>query len=201
MNFSGPDRAKKLQKGCQKAFEEVYNLYHKRIYGFCIKYGLNRSDAEEITQEVFIKIWENRKKINPDKKLYSYILTISKNIIIDSFKKKVKNQATNQYQMNFMKPVNINNVEQEINLSELQNRIEEALINLPDRRREVFELSRIHGFSNLEIANQLKISPKTVENHINLALQGFRETLKNDEIGYSQSSLLLFILILSQTIA
>lgn len=190
MNCLGPEIAQNLQNGCPKAFEEVYNLYHKKIFGFCIKYGLNPSEAEEITQVVFIKVWENREKIDPEKKLYSYILTISKNIIIDSFKAKIKYQAAKEYQMNFMKPVN--NVEQNIHLTELQSSIEEALTKLPERRREVFELSRIQGLSNKEIANQLGISTKTVENHLNLALQDFKEVFKEEKFGFGLS-LLFFI--------
>lgn len=188
MNCLGPEIAKNLQNGCQKAFEEVYNQYHKKIFGFCIKYGLNQSEAEEITQIVFIKVWENRNKIDPDKKLYSYILTMSKNIIIDSFKAKIKYQAAKEYQMNFMKPVN--NVEQNIHLTELQSSIEEALTKLPERRREVFELSRIQGLSNKEIANQLGISIKTVENHLNLALQDFKEVFKEEKVGIGLSVIL-----------
>lgn len=190
MNCLGPEIAKNLQNGCQKAFEEVYNQYHKKIFGFCIKYGLNQSEAEEITQIVFIKVWENRNKIDPDKKLYSYILTMSKNIIIDSFKAKIKYQAAKEYQMNFMKPVN--NVEQNIHLTELQSSIEEALTKLPERRREVFELSRIQGLSNKEIANQLGISIKTVENHLNLALQDFKEVFKEEKVGIGLSVILFF---------
>ncbi|SHO60966.1 RNA polymerase sigma-70 factor (ECF subfamily) [Algoriphagus zhangzhouensis] len=188
MNCLGPEIAKNLQNGCQKAFEEVYNQYHKKIFGFCIKYGLNQSEAEEITQIVFIKVWENRNKIDPEKKLYSYILTMSKNIIIDSFKAKIKYQAAKEYQMNFMKPVN--NVEQNIHLTELQSSIEEALTKLPERRREVFELSRIQGLSNKEIANQLGISIKTVENHLNLALQDFKEVFKEEKVGIGLSVIL-----------
>lgn len=188
MNCLGPEIAKNLQNGCQKAFEEVYTQYHKKIFGFCIKYGLNASEAEEITQVVFIKVWENRGKINPEKQLYSYILTISKNIIIDSFKAKIKYQAAKEYQMNFMKPVN--NVEQNMNLSELQSTVEEALTKLPERRREVFELSRIHGLSNKEIASQLGITTKTVENHLNLALQDFKEVFKEGKVGIGLSVIL-----------
>jgi RNA polymerase sigma-70 factor (ECF subfamily) len=193
MNCLGPEIARNLQNGCKKAFEEVYYLYHKKIFGFCIKYGLNQSEAEEITQIVFIKVWENRCKIDPEKQLYSYILTISKNIIIDSFKAKIKYQAAKEYQMNFMKPVN--NVEQNMNLSELQSTVEEALTKLPERRREVFELSRIHGLSNKEIASQLGITTKTVENHLNLALQDFKEVFKEEKMGIGLS----VFLFLSQT--
>ena len=182
MNLSELDIILNLKNGCQKAFEKIYYLHHKKVYGFCIKYGLNQSDAEEITQEVFVKLWENRTKIDPDKKLNSYILTISKNIIIDGFKKKIKNQATKEYQMNFLKPEN--NVELHMNFFELQETLKDTLTRLPERRRQIFEMSRIKGLSNKDIAKALGITVKTVENQLTLALHEFRNVFGNSKVGY-----------------
>lgn len=194
MNNSNSDLVFNLKNGCKNAFEKIYYLHHKKVYGFCIKYGLNQLDAEEITQEVFVKLWENRVKIDPEKNLNNYILTISKNVIIDGIKKNIKSQATKEYQMNFLKPVN--NVELHMDYSELQETLKDTLTRLPERRREIFEMSRMKGLSNKEIAKTLGITVKTVENQLTLALHEFRSAFGNSKVGYTVTFLSMIQLFL-----
>ncbi|WPR75186.1 RNA polymerase sigma-70 factor [Algoriphagus sp. NG3] len=160
-----------------KAFDEIYNLSHKKIYSFSVRYGLSVADAEEITQEVFVRLWDKRNSLDIGKSIQSYIYKIAKNIIVDEFKKKIKIQASQAYQMNLIVPVN--NVQEDMDYKDLKNLMEETLLELPERRRKVFELSRINGLSHKEIALELGISIKTVENHLNLALHNFRIALQN----------------------
>lgn len=167
----------RLQQGCKKSFEEIYILYHKRVYGFCVKYGLDDSDAEEVVQEVFVKIWEVRKQLNPEGNFHSYILTIARNFIVDGFKEKIREQAARSYQMSYLES-GFNNVESSLNYQELQTTISGVMSRIPEKRRKVFELSRMEGLSHKEISQELGISPKTVENQIALALQDFRVAIK-----------------------
>lgn len=134
-------------------------------------------DAEEITQEVFVKLWMNRELLDPEKNLQAYIYQIGRNIIIDELKKRVKIQATREYQMSMIKPSN--NVEEDMDYLDLKNIMDQTLLYLPERRREVFELSRNKGLSHKEIAEKLGISTKTVENHLNHALHNFKAALQN----------------------
>ena len=170
----------RLSKGDKKAFDEIYGLFHKKIYSFCTTYGLPVEDAEEITQEVFVKLWINRKNIDSGRSLNAYLYKIGKNIIIDEFKKKIKAQATQVYQMSLIVPSN--NVEEVMDYNDLKNIVDETLLFLPERRREVFELSRNKGLSHKEIAEELGISVKTVENHLTLALNHFREALQKTNV-------------------
>tara|TARA_R110002020_G_scaffold100419_1_gene237394 strand:+ start:439 stop:1014 length:576 start_codon:yes stop_codon:yes gene_type:complete len=181
----------KLKEGDKAAFERIYEIFHKRIYLFCRKYGLAELDAEEITQEVFVKLWVNRNTLDSEKSLNSYIYMISKNIIIDEFKKKIKIRAAKEYQMSLIVPCN--NVEEDMDYMDLKNLMDETLLDLPERRREVFELSRIKGLSHKEISDELGISTKTVENHLNLAIHNFRDALqKTNVIGTVLTLILLF---------
>lgn len=173
MSPSLQEIAQNLQKGCRKSFEEIYKLYHGRVFGFCIKYGLGPSDAEEVTQEVFVKIWEARKQLDPERNFHSYLLTIARNVAVDSFKAKIKEQATRKYQMSYLES-GFNNIEEAIDYQDLQGKIKTIMMRIPEKRRKVFELSRIKGLSHKEISQELGISTKTVENHIALALQDFR---------------------------
>lgn len=170
----------RLKNGEKKAFDEVYMVFHKKIYHFCLKYGLPQPDAEEITQEVFLRLWLNRSSIDLDKNLSSYLFRISKNIIIDEFKKKIRTQATQIYQMSLFVPRN--NVEEEMDYKDLKHTMAEILTDFPERRREVFELSRLQGLTHKEIAQELGITTKTVENHLNHALNNFRSALRKTNI-------------------
>lgn len=181
----------RLRKGSKEAFNELYNLFHKKIYLFCTSYGLAESDAEEITQEVFVKLWLNRASLDSEKSINSYIYRIGKNIIIDEFKKKIKSRATQEYQMSLIVPYN--NIEEDMDYKDLKNLMDKTILALPERRREVFELSRIKGLSHKEISQELGISTKTVENHLNLALNYFRDAIqKTNALCYALFILLFF---------
>lgn len=108
------------------------------------------------------------------------LLPLADRTTFDSQKSKTKDRALEVYQMNYLQPVN--NVERDMNLLDLQSRVEHALLQLPERRRQVFELSRIQGLSHKEISQELGISPKTVENHLTLAIQDFKTAFGDNQI-------------------
>jgi len=91
-------------------------------------------------------------------------------------KRKSKLKSTLEYQMSLIVPSN--NVEEVTDYKDLKNPVDKTLMYLPERRREGFELSRIKGLSHKEIAEELGISTKIVENHLNLALHHFRDPLQ-----------------------
>lgn len=184
------DLVKRLKAGDKRAFDEIYGRFHKRIYLFCKKYGLTESDSEEITQEVFVKLWMHRSSLDSEKSLGSYLYKIGKNIIVDEFKKRIKTCASQEYQMTLIIPGN--NVQEDMDYMDVKNLIDQTLQYLPERRREVFELSRNKGLSHKEIAKELGISTKTVENHLNLALNNFRVALQKENV--LSSALVLFFL-------
>ncbi|SFB52316.1 RNA polymerase sigma factor [Algoriphagus aquimarinus] len=176
MNQDFEKLAERLRHGDHKAFDQLYGKYHQKIFFFCLKYGLRQEDAEEVVQETFVKLWTSKDRIDPDKSLSSFIFTISKNIIIDNFKKKIKLQAVSVYQMKLLEPKN--DVEEIMDYNDLNSTFQKTLNSLPGKRREVFELSRFKGMSHKEISKELGISPKTVENHISLALKNFKQAVQ-----------------------
>ena len=164
----------------QRGFDQLFEMYHKKIYFFCIKNGLNDEDSQEIVQEVFVKFWGSRKNLDPSKNIQSYLYTIAKNTMLDEFKRRIKQKAAEDYQLRLLQPEN--HTQNSVNYNELQEIIADTLRNLPEKRRLVFELSRYRGFSNKEIAIEMGISVKTVEAHLTLALQSFRTVFKRAEI-------------------
>lgn len=179
-----------LKKGDHSALDLLFETYHKKIYYFSIKMGLAPSDAEEIVQEVFIKLWNSRGSIDPKGYIQAYIYTIAKNVIFDTFKAKVKRKAVEDYQQHLLEPVN--QTEYKVEYNEMQDLIDQVLLTLPEKRRMVFELSRFKGLKNKDIAKEMGISIKTVETHLTLALQTFRSVLKRSESIYLLLLLTLF---------
>jgi RNA polymerase sigma-70 factor (family 1) len=159
-----------LIEGKEKAFEYVYNKYAVKVYNFCRKLYLSHDDAEEMVQNVFISIWENRQQINPEKSFDSYLFTIAKNRITDSYKKKLVNHAYVNYTLNQQKDFDFI-TEDKILFDELNNQIEKAIEKLPDRCKEVFILSRKEELSYKEIADKLDITESTVNSQITKALK------------------------------
>ncbi|GGZ30553.1 DNA-directed RNA polymerase sigma-70 factor [Echinicola pacifica] len=180
INTSLYEISKLIVSDDRKAFYQLYTMFHKQIFSFCLNYGINRADAEEITQESFVKLWCNRQNIQVDKSIKSYLFKIAQNLILDFLRKKSKEVALDKYQMQLMTPSN--STQDTVEYNELRDIMEQILANLPERRRMVFEMARLKGMSHKEIAERLGISTKTVENHLSLATQGFKEVLKNAKL-------------------
>lgn len=169
-----------MKNNDHSGFDQLFALYHKKIYYFCLKSGLNTDESEEIVQEVFVKFWESRKNLDPSKSVQAYLYKIAKNITIDEFKRRIKQQAAEEYQLRLLQPQN--DTQNNVAYNELEQLITNTLRNFPEKRRLVFELSRHKGLSNKEVAREMGISVKAVEEHIKLALQNFRSIFKKSEI-------------------
>ncbi len=159
----------------QIEFEQAFKEYFKPLVNFAFKFLNDIEASKEIVHEVFLNVWENRNKIDPEKSLKSYLYTSvnnrSLNYIRDN-KKFVRDE---------LMLLNEQSIEQQDNFisSEIQRIIEKTLAELPPKARVVFELSRYENLKYKEIAEKLGISQKTVETHISRALKDLRLNLKN----------------------
>jgi RNA polymerase sigma-70 factor (ECF subfamily) len=170
-----------LRKGNPSAFRQLYSAYGPRLYGFCKRFGLTPDDAREIIQETFIRIWEHRHDIRPETSFNSYLFTIARNLIYNSLRRtayweKYLRQASLQWPAGESIPAPADE-------RELQRLIGEAILELPDKCRQIFWKSRYEGFSNQQIADELAISKSTVENQLNKALKTIRKFLESNGYG------------------
>ena len=154
-----------LKEGDMVAFDMIYEKYCKRLYGFVIRYVKQKIDAEEVVQEVFIKIWENREKINVYSSFESYIFTISYNSVITLLRKRVLEKKYIEHLKSSQKEGAFELID-EIYFNELNNKVNSLLNELTPRQREIFLLSREEGLTHDKIAQKLGISPNTVKNHL-----------------------------------
>lgn len=170
-----------LQKGNVAAFDSLFEVYSSRLYAFAFKYLKNESDAEELVQEVFVKVWENRQNLKSELSFKSYLFTISLNYIRKHFNKKaiaIRYLESLQHDPakaddQPMTGEDYDTVMQKINL---------IIDEMPPRRREIFIKSKIEGMSSKDIAAELGITSGTVDNHVSEAIQQLRLRLKNENI-------------------
>ena len=155
-----------LKEGNMVAFDAIYKQYCKRLYGFVIRYVKQEADAEEIVQEVFIKIWENRDKIDVYSSFESYLFTISYNSAISLLRKRVQEKKYLEHLTSLQEIESGFELTDEIHFNELNDTIKYLLNKLTPRQKEIFQLSREEGLTHEEIAKKLGISVSTVKNHI-----------------------------------
>lgn len=176
--FKGGDKA---------AFEKIFRLYHKRLYSFCFSFIKNKAEAENLTQDVFLKLWLKRKTLDCDKSLDGFLFTMIRNLALNHIRSTIKRQIL----IGRLLKNNIilyNPIEEELSFNETKHKLDVLIGQLPPKRKKIFLLSREDGFSHLEIAQQMGISIHTVESQITKALKFIRNELKN--------TLLLFLLFL-----
>ena len=167
-----------IKNGQTHAFDQLFDRYSQRLYRFSKSWLKNNEDAEGIVQEVFFRIWKKRDELNEKKSFQSFLFSIAYNLIVDQFRQRVKDQKYEQFiikqaQQNYLNPGD------ELEYKELKKQVGKAINELPERRKEIYKLSREEGLSYKEIANRLHIKSKTVENQINLALRYIRKQLGN----------------------
>ncbi len=158
-----------LKSDSKEAFTMLYNQYWKRVYNFSRLYLSNPRDAEEVVQEVFIKLWEIRHSINEDQSFEGFLFIITRNFIFNQHRRQVNEEA---YRRTVIEALDVyENPEQELEANDLKAYIDKLIDLLPPRRREIFILSRYQHLSYKEIASQLQIAEKTVEHQISEALR------------------------------
>ncbi len=170
-----------LQKGNVAAFDSLFEAYSHKLYGFALKYFRNESDAEELVQEVFVKVWENRQTLKSELTFKSYLFTIALNQIRKHFNKKATSlryleSIQNESEFIDYQAVNDDNYE-----SALQQ-INQIIEQMPPRRREIFTKSKLEGKSSKEIAAELNISAGTVDNQVSDALRFIRSRLQTQNL-------------------
>ncbi len=169
--MSGSDKyLQALKKGNKSLFEDLYREYYVPLCYFCIKYVDSLEDAEEIVQDVFLRLWEKREEIEINTSLKSYLHKSVANSALNFIKKqKLSNKFKKDKELDSGVSFDdgLKNMEDE----ELQKVLKAAILELPEKRREIFELSRFEDMKYNKIAEHLSISVKTVENQMSQALK------------------------------
>lgn len=170
------ERVIALSNGNVRAFDDLFKLHGKRLYHFALGYLKSVHDAEEIVQDVFLKIWKNRKKLNSGYSFKSYLFTIAYRQIAETLRKRLKTQRKLEKFAARLIPM-IDAEEERINFQSMLELVSAAIAHLPERQRDVMVMQKFAGLRISEIAKELQISPKTVESHLNAGKKRIKENL------------------------
>ena len=151
--------------------------YRVRIYHFILKFVKDPALADDLTQDVMLKIWVRREKISCLEDIDAYVLTMSKNHVMDHFKKLAKEKS---YQEDIWRLLQYseNHVESNLATQEIEAQLDAILKGLPARQQQIYELNQSQGLTLKEISEKLEISPNTVKNHLTRAFKVVRSQLK-----------------------
>jgi RNA polymerase sigma-70 factor (ECF subfamily) len=165
-----------LKKDDFIAFDALFNKYSKSLYAFALSITRDSFAAEEITQLVFLKVWEKRIQINEYLSFKSFLFSVAYNETI-SWLRMEKSQKRRITEFVNITGFQTNETEQAVEFRNIEGLANQLVQEMPEKRKEIFRLSREQGFSNREIAIKLDISIKTVENQITSALKYLRKKL------------------------
>ncbi|MBQ8838661.1 MAG: RNA polymerase sigma-70 factor [Bacteroidales bacterium] len=168
----------KLNKGDKESFNLLFERYYPLFISFTRRMLRNDSVCQDIVQNVFMRMWIHREHLDPDRPLKNYLLVSVRNEIYCHLRL-VFNSRRDDMTDDFCElPDMAATPSESYSAKDFQARVDEIVSNMPERRREVFELSRRKHLSNAEIAEKLNISVRTVEKHLQLALSDIRRILR-----------------------
>lgn len=171
------DLLTRLKQSDEEAFETIFNTYYASLCLFGSQFLGDDAKAEEITQDLFVNLWSKRDSLHIDRSLRSYLFHAVKNQCLNWIQHtKVREKHAENVKERFNREWNESDYFLEVGLSE---KIAASIESLPEKRREIFKLSREQGLKYQEIADRLGLSVKTVETQMGLALKQLREQLRD----------------------
>ena len=186
-----------LRKGSEQAFEKIYQAYSPRLFGRLMKLVKSDVHAKEILQDVFLKVWEYRASIDPEKSFRSFLFQIAENKAFDFFRKAARDKNRESELIAFS-TINHTMIEEFKSNDENLKTLQKAIEALPYQRQQVFRLCKLEGKSYKEVSELLQISVSTISDHI---VKGTK-TIRHHFAGNHSSSAagVLGILILAQSL-
>jgi len=173
-----------LRDANEAAFRQVFDRYGKKVYWYILHYVKVGVEAEDITQNVFLRIWEKRGQLDPEKSFEGFIFTIAYRAVMDHFRMNPK-RLQSLFPVDLLNDSVVSTVSADalLNHHQLESIYQQALQGLPPKRKEIFLLSRHGGLTNRQIAEQLGVSIKTVESQMTAALSFLKNFFSHSDFG------------------
>lgn len=168
---------RRLKSGDHNAFERIFHRYKSKMAQNAVRVLRSSELSQDLVQELFIRLWEQRSKIDTDKTLGAYLYKIASNLAHDYFRKAGRDQKLRE-QLLAISPVTYEPIEKVIYNKEDKLLLDKALSMLPEQQRAVFTLCKVEEKSYQEVAELLNISIGTVNNHLTRANRSLRALLQ-----------------------
>lgn len=185
---SDKELIKRIAKGNELAFTHLFDKYWKALSNTAFKVLKDRDASHDIVQDLFIDLWTKRDSLSVEH-VSSYLHTAVKYRVINYIQKHKVPMAELDFAEDFKA---LNTTDEFINLKELDELLKKSISELPPRCAEIFRMSRFDYMSNKEIASSLKISVRTVENHIALAIRILKPKVNNTVLYIAVCYLIIF---------
>ncbi|AGA80188.1 RNA polymerase sigma-70 factor, expansion family 1 [Echinicola vietnamensis DSM 17526] len=173
LEHTDSDLVKKVKESDEVAYYHLYERYASKIYHVSRKMELSHHDAEEVVQEVFLYLWKKRNELRSDLSINAYIFSIVRSLVINRCQKKARFTAFQQYSVPMNKDFS-NVTEDTVIYRDLHAYASKAIDTLPVKQREVFIMKTVNHMTAEEIAAQLNLSVRTVENQLYRATKSLR---------------------------
>lgn len=162
--------------GNEEAFSRLVNLYRNKVFSHALTFVKSYEEAEEITQDIFVKVWANRHRLPEVKDFKNYLFILGRNHLVSAIRKKVMDTTSNDGEDDI--PGNLLLPDTQVEYKETYSHLINGLDRLPPQQKAVFTLSRMENLSHAEIGERLGISKRTVKFHLVHALNFLREYLR-----------------------
>ena len=169
-----------LKNGDALAFDKLFTIYGKRLYHFSYGYLKSKEEAEEVVQEVFLRIWRNRKDLKPELSFKAYLFKIAYHYILELFER-LNRQNSYRDQIVEDSLYFTDDMNERVNYRILLEKVEKLIDQLPSRQKEIIIKRKKEAIPVKEIAEQLGISSKTVENHLTESLKKIKKGLGKED--------------------
>jgi len=170
-----------IKNGNEAVFKDVFISYSHKLYHYLLLKTRSEYLANEVTQLTFIKLWKYRQSLSESIPFSTQIFQIAKTTMIDELRKEERHK-TNLKKLSTADNIfksETENINTDLHVKDLQYELDKAIDKLPPVRRKVFQMSRQEQLSHKEISSSLSISIRTVDKHIQLALQSLKPVVKN----------------------
>lgn len=159
-----------------QALAALMERYWRPMVAFALDKIRGQDAAEDLVQEAFVRVWERRRQLRPHASPRAYLYRVLRNLITDEFRRRRMRERFSFFR-SLVDPAEVPSPAATVEAGEFASAANRAIAALPERRRDVFVLAHLHGLSYREVAETLGITPRTVANHMSLALAQLREAL------------------------
>jgi RNA polymerase sigma-70 factor, ECF subfamily len=174
--YSDAELMREIREDNMFAFDALYRRYSKKLYKFAKSVLKSVEESENILQDVFLNLWENRHNVEKDSSVKYYIFTIAYNSAISIIRKKTRETRFIDY-LKSLQELNQDPPNLEVEYNELTKKVNKIIDHLPQRQKEVYILHKLENLKYQEIAERLNISVNTIETHMSRALKTIQEKL------------------------
>jgi RNA polymerase sigma-70 factor (family 1) len=164
---------KLVAEGNKNAFTQVYNNYRNKIYSIAFDLTESSTVAEEIVQDVFLKVWMKRASLHEVTHFRAYLFTITRNYVFTALKRIARKEAIETNAMEGT-PLYYHDTEDRVLNNEYTRILQAAIDRLPEQQRQVYNLIKKEGLKREEAAEALRLSPETVKTHLAQAMRSIR---------------------------